>query len=58
MTEKERIMELYLKYGEREFDYIFGIRWFELREAELLANGYTSVTKLTPKALELIRERD
>ena len=60
MTDKEpslrdEIMELYLKYGERDFTYIVGLGWYKLYDAGLLLK-YEGSTKLTPKALKLIRE--
>jgi len=55
---RDFLMELYLKYGEREF------KWLH-REMRLLdqgyiewANGYTMHQKLTPKALEYIKNLD
>ena len=53
MTDKERIMELYLKYGERGFEYIIGLGWFILYDAGLLVECEGN-TKLTPEALKLI----
>jgi hypothetical protein len=56
---RDKIMELYLKYGEREFDYVIGLGWFILHDAGLLVGcegkvGCEGNTKLTPEALKLI----
>jgi len=41
MTEKERIMELYLQYGEREFEYIPRLGWEKfLSASESCNDGY------------------
>ena len=50
---RDEIMELYLQYGERGFEYIIGLGWFILYDAGLLVE-YEGSTKLTPEALKLI----
>ena len=53
LSTRDKIMALYLKYGERGFEYIIGLGWFILYDAGLLAEC-EGITKLTRKALKLI----
>jgi hypothetical protein len=50
---RDEIMELYLKYGEREFIFVRGMP-LRLIEKGFLWNGPFLKTKITPKALKLI----
>ena len=53
LSTRDKIMALYLKYGEREFDYIIGLGCFTLYGAGLLVD-HNGKSKLTRKALKLI----
>ena len=63
MTYKERCMELYLKYGERDFDYDdsdVDNSWADLYPSGYVRwrkpnDAYDFLMYLTPKALELIK---
>ena len=48
---REFLLELYLKYGEREFKC--GVMGFELRAHGFLVNAVT--TRITPKGLEYLK---
>lgn len=52
---KEMCMEIYLKNGEREFEYEYEKQWPKLVKAGLISERPPNITKLTPKALALIK---
>lgn len=59
MTDKEKLMELYLKHGKREFGWDW--LWEDLLNKKLICwvntdDVFCGLVRLSPKALKLIRE--
>ena len=55
---REFLLELYLKYGEREFEYTGGAKWGAALWSKFLDDGPGLLTQLTPKGLEYIKNLD